>query len=75
MSLKLEEPGTLCCHITCPHCKAALSEREIRSILGQFARNSSWAKEGPNRFKKMTPEQRSEEARKASNARWAKKRV
>lgn len=74
VSAESKDLGTLYCHIACPHCKAALSEREISSILGQFARNSTWAKEGPNRFKKITPEQRSEEARKASNARWSKRR-
>ena len=59
--------------VTCPHCETTFTEQEIRSILGKFARRSTWAKEGPNRFKKMTPEQRSAEASKAAKARWAKK--
>lgn len=57
--------------ICCPHCQRSLSETEVRSILGQFAQSSRLSWRGASRFAKMTPEQRSAEARKA---RWAKLR-
>lgn len=67
----------LMCHgrsIACPHCNSALSEQEIRSILGQFARSERFGSVRGNRFAKMTPEQRSLEARRAVQARWAQRK-
>jgi hypothetical protein len=52
-----------------------LSEAEIRSVFGRFAR-SRWADgAAPNRFANLTPEQRSIEASRAAKARWAKVRT
>lgn len=56
--------------IECPHCERALTEAEIRSILGRFARAKRLSTVGASRFAKMTPEERSAEARKAAQARW-----
>jgi hypothetical protein len=61
--------------ICCPHCETAFSEAQIRSILGRFARAQRLSQGGASRFAKMTPEQRSAEARKAVNTRWAKVRA
>jgi hypothetical protein len=44
--------------------------RELARILGR----RGGLKGGPARAKKLTPEERSESARKAAKARWAKKR-
>jgi hypothetical protein len=44
--------------------------RELARRLGQ----RGGLKGGPARAKKLTPEERSESARKAAKARWAKKR-
>jgi hypothetical protein len=57
--------------ILCPHCGHALSEDEIRSILGQFGR-AKWRKPQVSRFAKMTPEERKLAASNASKSRWAK---
>ena len=57
--------------IACPHCEHALTEAEIRSILGRFARAKRLSSSGASRFAKMTAEERSAEARKAIQARWA----
>lgn len=57
--------------IACPRCEQLLTEVEIRSILGRFARAKRLSSLGASRFAKMTPEQRSAEARKAVQARWA----
>lgn len=57
--------------IACPRCEHVLTEAEIRSILGQFARAKRLSSLGASRFAKMTPEERSAEARKAVQARWA----
>jgi hypothetical protein len=59
--------------ISCPHCKRALEEKEVRTILGQFARSKRLSSLGASRFAKMTPEQRSAEGRRAATARWAKR--
>jgi hypothetical protein len=59
--------------IACPHCKRDLTEAEIRSILGRFARAKRLSSIGASRFANMTPEQRSAEARKAAQARWARR--
>jgi hypothetical protein len=59
--------------IACPQCHCALNEKELRSLLGQFARASRLSSLGASRFAKMTPEQRSAEARRAATARWAKR--
>jgi hypothetical protein len=59
--------------IVCPCCQTALSEEQIRSILGQFARSERFGLVRGNRFANMTPEERRAEARKASQARWAKR--
>ena len=59
--------------IMCPHCQRALSEKEIRSILGQFARSKRLSSLGASRFAKMTAEERSAEGRSAATARWAKR--
>ena len=59
--------------IKCPHCEEMLTETEIRSILGRFARSKRFSFLGASRFAKMTPEQRSAEARRAAIARWAKR--
>jgi hypothetical protein len=59
--------------IVCPHCRQSLNEVELRSILGQFGRSKRQGMvEG--RFRNMTPEQRSQEARRISQARWAKRK-
>jgi len=58
--------------ISCPHCKFGLNEKEVRSILGQFARSKRLSSLGASRFAKMTAEERSAEGRRAANARWAK---
>jgi hypothetical protein len=59
--------------IVCPHCQQSLNEAELRSILGQFGRSKRQVMvEG--RFRNMTPEQRSQEARRISQARWAKRK-
>jgi hypothetical protein len=58
--------------ICCPCCERVLTEAQIRSILGQFAR-SKLAPKGYSRFAKMTPEQRSAEAKKAAQTRWLRR--
>ena len=59
--------------IVCPHCEQRLSESEIRSILGQFGRSKRRSMVA-GRFRDMTPEQRSAEARRISQVRWAKRK-
>lgn len=61
-------------HISRPHCEQALSEDEIRRILGQFGR-AKWKKPQVSRFAKMTPEERKLAASNASKARWEKVRT
>jgi hypothetical protein len=61
--------------ISCPHCKVALNEEEIRSILGQFARSKRLSSLGASRFAKMTLQERSAERQRAATARWAKREV
>jgi hypothetical protein len=62
--------------IACPHCRCELSEAATRTILGRFARNKRLSSLGvANRFAKMSPEERSAEARRASKIRWAKEKV
>ncbi len=61
--------------ITCPHCLCGLTEPEVRSILGRFARSKRLSSLGASRFAKMTPEQRSAEASRAAKARWAKRKL
>jgi hypothetical protein len=50
-----------------------LTDEEIRKLARIFGRRGG-LKGGPARAAKMTPEERSESARKAVKARWAKKR-
>lgn len=64
-------PDTKMESIACPRCEHALTEAEIRSILGRFARAKRLSALGASRFAKMTPEERSAEATKAVQARWA----
>lgn len=59
--------------ILCPHCGQALSEDEIRSLLGQFGR-AKWKAPQVSRFAKMTPEERKLASSNASKARWEKVR-
>jgi hypothetical protein len=55
-----------------PHRQESLNEAELRSIVGQFGRAKRQVMvEG--RFRNMTPEQPTQEARRISQARWAKK--
>jgi hypothetical protein len=61
--------------IKCPHCEELLTETEVRSILGQYARSERFGRIRGNRFAKLTPEQRREESRKAGLACWAKRRT
>jgi hypothetical protein len=61
--------------IGCPHCDSLLAEKEIRSILGRFARSKRLSSLGASRFAKMTPEERSAEGRRAAQARWARREV
>jgi hypothetical protein len=49
------------------------SDEELRELARKLGRRGG-LKGGPTRAAKMTPEERSEAARKAVNARWAKKR-
>jgi hypothetical protein len=49
------------------------SDEELRELARKLGRRGG-LKGGPARAAKMTPEERSEAARKAVNARWAKKR-
>lgn len=49
------------------------TEEELRELARKLGRRGG-LKGGPARAAKMTPEERSEAARKAVNARWAKKR-
>lgn len=58
--------------IGCPQCHCSLSEDEIRTILGKFARANRFSSMGANRFAKMTQEQRSAEGRRAAQARWGR---
>ncbi len=48
-------------------------DEEMRELARKLGRRGG-LKGGPARAKKMTPEERSESARKAAKARWAKKR-
>jgi hypothetical protein len=48
-------------------------DEELRELARKLGRRGG-LKGGPARAAKMTPEERSEAARKAVNARWAKKR-
>jgi hypothetical protein len=48
-------------------------DEEMRELARKLGRRGG-LKGGPARAAKMTPEERSESARKAANARWAKKR-
>jgi hypothetical protein len=48
-------------------------DEELRELARKLGRRGG-LKGGPARAAKMTPEERSESARKAVNARWAKKR-
>ena len=50
-----------------------LADEQIRELARIFGRRGG-LRGGPARAAKMTPEERSESARKAVNARWAKKR-
>jgi hypothetical protein len=50
-----------------------LTDEELRELARKLGRRGG-LKGGPARAAKMTPEERSEAARKAVNARWAKKR-
>ena len=50
-----------------------LTDEQIRELARIFGRRGG-LKGGPARAAKMTPEERSESARKAVKARWAKKR-
>src|SRR6476469_3282041 len=59
--------------IVCPHGGQALSEDQIRSILGQFGR-AKWKKPQVSRFAKMTAAERKLASSNASKARWAKSR-
>jgi hypothetical protein len=67
------DPDLKLSFISCPHCKSLLTEKEIRSILGQFARSKRFSSLGASRFAKMTPEERSAEGRRAASARWVKR--
>jgi hypothetical protein len=49
------------------------SDEELRELARKLGRRGG-LKGGPARAAKMTPEERSESARKAVKARWAKKR-
>jgi hypothetical protein len=49
------------------------TDEELRELARKLGRRGG-LKGGPARAAKMTPEERSESARKAVNARWAKKR-
>jgi hypothetical protein len=49
------------------------TEEELRELARKLGRRGG-LKGGPARAAKMTPEERSESARKAVQARWAKKR-
>ena len=49
------------------------TDDELRELARKLGRRGG-LKGGPARAAKMTPEERSEAARKAVNARWAKKR-
>jgi hypothetical protein len=49
------------------------TDDELRELARRLGRRGG-LKGGPARAAKMTPEERSEAARKAVNARWAKKR-
>jgi hypothetical protein len=49
------------------------SDEELRELARKLGRRGG-LKGGPARAAKMTPEERSKAARKAVNARWAKKR-
>jgi hypothetical protein len=49
------------------------TDEELRELARKLGRRGG-LKGGPARAAKMTPEERSEAARKAVNARWAKKR-
>lgn len=75
MSAEVTAESTPIAAIRCPHCGESLSEAEVRSILGQFGRSERFGRVRGNRFAKLTPEQRSAEARKAGLAYWAKKRA
>jgi hypothetical protein len=68
----VDDPDLKLSSISCPHCERALTEREVRSILGQFARSKRLSSLGASRFARMTPEERSAEGRRAAMARWAK---
>jgi hypothetical protein len=68
-----DDPDVKLPSISCPHCKIALRDEEIRSILGQFARSKRLSFQGASRFAKMTQEERSAEGRRAATARWAKR--
>ncbi len=48
-------------------------DEEMRELARRLGRRGG-LKGGPARAAKMTPEERSESARKAAKARWAKKR-
>ena len=48
-------------------------DEEIRELARKLGRRGG-LKGGPARAKKLTPEERSESARKAAKARWSKKR-
>jgi hypothetical protein len=68
----VDDPDVKVSSISCPHCQRALTEKEVRSILGQFARSKRLSSLGASRFAKMTAEERSAEGRRAATARWAK---
>jgi hypothetical protein len=70
-----DDPALSLSSISCPHCKCALNENEIRSILGKFAQSKRLSFLGASRFAKMTPEERSAEGRRAATARWEKREV
>jgi hypothetical protein len=69
----VDDPDLKLSSISCPHCQRVLTEAEIRSILGRFARSKRLSSLGASRFAKMTAEERSAEGRRAAVARWAKR--
>jgi hypothetical protein len=71
----VDDPDLKLTAISCPHCQRALTEKEVRSILGQFARSKRLSSLGASRFAKMTAEERSAEGRRAATARWAKEKA
>ena len=69
----VDDPDLKLLSIFCPNCKCALTEKQVRSILGQFGRSKRLSSFAASRFAKMTAEERSAEGRRAAVARWAKR--